>query len=201
MAQQMLQGKVVVVGAGAKHLGGLISRTFGADGAAVVVHYNSDATKAAADETVRAVHAAGGDAFAIQSDLTKVPAVVRLFDEANTRYGRLDIAVNTVGKVLKKPFVETTEAEYDNMFAINAPVNSETAKVRVPYPGKFAVAMPVRLPACRTVNARSSRTWIISAASMARNCSASAVGWPRSRNTLPLPRTSSKSSLLMATSP
>ena len=28
MAQQMLQGKVVVVGAGAKNLGGLISRTF-----------------------------------------------------------------------------------------------------------------------------------------------------------------------------
>ena len=86
MAQQMLQGKVVVVGAGAKNLGGLISKTFGADGAAVVVHYNSDATKAAADETVRAVHAAGGDAFAIQGDLTKVPAVVRLFDEAITRY-------------------------------------------------------------------------------------------------------------------
>jgi len=120
MAQQMLQGKVVVVGAGAKNLGGLISKTFGADGAAVVVHYNSDATKAAADETVRAVHAAGGDAFAIQGDLTKVPAVVRLFDEAITRYGRLDIAVNTVGKVLKKPFVETTEEEYDSMFAINA---------------------------------------------------------------------------------
>ncbi len=36
------------------------------------------------------------------------------------KYGRVDIAVNTVGKVLKKPFVETTEEEYDSMFAINA---------------------------------------------------------------------------------
>jgi NAD(P)-dependent dehydrogenase (short-subunit alcohol dehydrogenase family) len=120
MASQMLQGKVVVVGAGAKNLGGLISTTFGADGASVVVHYNSDATKAAADETVKAVQAAGGDAFAIQGDLTKVAAVVRLFDEAVKRYGRVDIAVNTAGKVLKKPFVETTEEEYDSMFAINA---------------------------------------------------------------------------------
>jgi NAD(P)-dependent dehydrogenase (short-subunit alcohol dehydrogenase family) len=120
MAHQTLQGKVVVVGAGAKNLGGLISRTFGADGASVVVHYHSDSTKVSADKTVQAVKEAGSDAFAIQGDLTKVSAVVRLFDEAIKRYGRVDIAVNTVGKVLKKPFGETTEAEYDSMFAINA---------------------------------------------------------------------------------
>jgi|SRR5581483_7886549 NAD(P)-dependent dehydrogenase (short-subunit alcohol dehydrogenase family) len=120
MANHTLKGKVVVVGAGAKNLGGLISRSFGADGASFVVHYNSDGTKASADETVKAVQAAGGNAFAIQGDLTKVSEVVRLFDGAVKRYGRVDIAVNTVGKVLKKPFVETTEEEYDTMFAINA---------------------------------------------------------------------------------
>lgn len=120
MANQTLQGQVVVVGAGAKNLGGLISRTFGADGACVVVHYHSDSTQVSAEKTVQAVKEAGGDAFAIQGDLTKVAAVVRLFDEAIKRYGRVDIAVNTVGKVLKKPFGETTEAEYDSMFAINA---------------------------------------------------------------------------------
>src|SRR5204863_1364014 len=53
-------------------------------------------------------------------NLTKVSEVRRLFDEAVKRYGRVDIAVNTVGKVLKKPFVETTEEEYDSMFGINA---------------------------------------------------------------------------------
>src|SRR5437867_5097683 len=99
MATQMLKGKVAVVGAGAKNLGGLISRTFGADGASVVVHYNSDSTKVSADETVTAVKEAGGDAFVIQADLTKVADVVGLFDEAIKRYGRVDVAVNTVGKV------------------------------------------------------------------------------------------------------
>lgn len=119
MTDRKLAGKVVVVGAGAKNLGGLLSRTFGADGASVVVHYHSAGSNAAAQETVRAVEAAGGKAFAVQGDLTKVDNVVRLFDETITRYGRLDIAVNTVGKVLKKPFVETSEKEYDEMFAIN----------------------------------------------------------------------------------
>jgi NAD(P)-dependent dehydrogenase (short-subunit alcohol dehydrogenase family) len=112
MANQAFEGKIVGGGAGAKNLGGLMSRTFGADGASVVVHYNSDATRASADETVNAVKAAGGDAIAIQGDLTKVSEVVKLFDEAVKRYGRVDIAVDTVGKVLKKPFVETTEEEF-----------------------------------------------------------------------------------------
>jgi NAD(P)-dependent dehydrogenase (short-subunit alcohol dehydrogenase family) len=115
----MLKGKVVIVGAGAKNLGGLISRTFGADGASIVVHYNSASTKAAADETAKAVKDAGGDAFAMQGDLTKVAEVVKLFDEAVKRFGPVDIAVNTVGMVLKKPIVETSEEEFDKMFAIN----------------------------------------------------------------------------------
>ena len=120
MASQALKGKVVVVGGGAKNLGGLISRTFGADGASVVIHYNSASTEDATEQTVKAVKMTGGDAFAIQADLAKVPQVVHLFDEAVKRYGRLDVAVNTAGKVLKKPFVHTTEEDYDSMFAVNA---------------------------------------------------------------------------------
>src|SRR5437867_6949168 len=75
MADHSLKGKVLVVGAGAKNLGGLISRTFGAEGALVAVHYNSGSTKGSADDTVKAVTSAGGDAFAIQGDLTKVAEV------------------------------------------------------------------------------------------------------------------------------
>jgi len=85
-----------------------------------VVHYHGDSAKGSANETVKAVKTAGGDAFATQGDLTKVPAVVELFDEAVKRFGRVDIAINTVGRVLKKPIVETTEEEYDSMFAINS---------------------------------------------------------------------------------
>lgn len=46
--------------------------------------------------------------------------VSKFFDEAIERFGGIDIAINTVGMVLKKPFVETTEAEYDTMFSVNA---------------------------------------------------------------------------------
>lgn len=120
MAGRSLKGKVALIGGGAKNLGGLLAHTFAADGAKVVVHYNSDATRSAADETVAAIAKAGGEAFAIQGDLTQAANVTRLFDEAKRRYGGIDVAVNTVGKVLRKPIVETTEAEYDEMAAVNA---------------------------------------------------------------------------------
>jgi NAD(P)-dependent dehydrogenase (short-subunit alcohol dehydrogenase family) len=121
MADHSIQGKVVLIAGGAKNLGGLIARDLARHGAkAVAIHYNSAATKAAADETVAAVRAAGAEAVAFQADLTRADAVEKLFADAVTAVGRPDIAINTVGKVLKKPLVEITEAEYDEMSAVNA---------------------------------------------------------------------------------
>lgn len=121
MPNRSLTGKAVVIGGGAKNLGGLISRELAADGAgAIAVHYNSDATRVAAEETVAAVRAAGADAFAHQGDLTRPGEVAALFDAAKARFGKLDIAINTTGMVIKKPLIEVTEDEYDRMFAVNA---------------------------------------------------------------------------------
>lgn len=120
MPNHSLKGKVVLIGGGAKNLGGLISRTLAADGARICVHFNSGATKADADRTVTDIKSAGGEAFAIQGDFTKVAEVVAVFAAAKKQFGGIDVAINTVGKVLKKPFVETTEADYDSMAAINS---------------------------------------------------------------------------------
>ncbi len=114
-----LKDKVAVVAGGAKNLGGLISRTLAEDGAKIVVHYNSDSTKAAADETVKAVKDSRSDAFTVQGDLTKAANVEKLFSETVSKFGKPDIAINTVGMVLKKPIIETTEEEFDTMFDIN----------------------------------------------------------------------------------
>lgn len=120
MTHHSVQGKTVIVAGGAKNLGGLISREFAKDGARVVVHYNSDATHADAEATVQAVKDAGGDAYMAQGDLTKAANVTALFEEAKDRFGGIDVAINTAGKVLRKPIAETTEEEFDSMFDINA---------------------------------------------------------------------------------
>ncbi|KAJ8138423.1 hypothetical protein OY671_008365, partial [Metschnikowia pulcherrima] len=121
MTDHSIKGKTAIIAGGGKNLGGLIARDLAAQGArAIVVHYNSAATAEAARETVAALEAAGAQALAIQADSTTAGAVEKSFAEAVAAFGRPDIAINTVGKVLKKPVSDISEAEYDAMSAINA---------------------------------------------------------------------------------
>lgn len=118
MAENTLQGRVAVVGGGEKNLGELVSKAFAASGAKVVVHFHTSQSEA--EQTVRTIEESGGQAISVQGDLTKVADVRRLFDTAVDTFGGADIAVNTTGMVLRKPILETTEEEYDRMFAINS---------------------------------------------------------------------------------
>jgi NAD(P)-dependent dehydrogenase (short-subunit alcohol dehydrogenase family) len=121
MADHQIQGKTVLIAGGAKNLGGLIARDLARHGAkAVAIHYNSAGSRAQAEETLAEIRAAGAEGAAFQADLTRADAVEKLFADAAAAVGRPDIAINTVGKVLKKPFVEISEAEYDEMAAVNA---------------------------------------------------------------------------------
>ncbi|NGM67083.1 SDR family oxidoreductase [Sphingobacterium sp. SGR-19] len=122
MEKNNVNGKVVLIAGGAKNLGGLLSRDFASQGAKLVIHYNSESTKPDAEQTLADVQASGAEAILVQSDLTKIENVSKLFDVAIAKFGGIDIAINTVGKVLKKPFVDTTEAEYDSMSDINSKV-------------------------------------------------------------------------------
>ncbi|CPR60915.1 SDR family oxidoreductase [Mycobacteroides abscessus] len=121
MTDHSLNGKTVLITGGGKNLGGLIARDLAANGAgAIAIHYNSLSSKDAAEETVAAVQAAGAKAVAFQGDLTTGDAVSKLFADTVAAVGRPDIAINTVGKVIKKPFTEITEEEYDSASAVNA---------------------------------------------------------------------------------
>lgn len=122
MARNDLNGKVVLIAGGAKNLGGLLSKDIAKKGAKVAIHYNSSGTKAEAEKTLAEIQNSGGEAFLYQADLTNIENIKKFFDETKKRYGGIDIAINTVGRVLKKPFSDTTEEEYDDMFDINSKV-------------------------------------------------------------------------------
>jgi NAD(P)-dependent dehydrogenase (short-subunit alcohol dehydrogenase family) len=121
MTDHSIKGKTVLIAGGAKNLGGLLACDLVQHGArAVAIHYNSAGTKKAADQTVAKIKAAGAQAAAFQANLTTAGAMEKLFADTVAAVGRPDIAINTVGKVLKKPFTEISEAEYDEMSAVNA---------------------------------------------------------------------------------
>ena len=121
MAKHSIKGKTVLIAGGAKNLGGLIARDLAEQGArAIAIHYNSDSSQAQAQETIKAIQATGAQAVAFQADLRSAGAMEKLFADTVAAIGRPDIAINTVGKVLKKPLTEVSEAEYDEMSDINS---------------------------------------------------------------------------------
>ncbi|KAM3536669.1 hypothetical protein MY4038_000124 [Beauveria bassiana] len=117
-----LQGKVALITGGAKNLGAEIARELAGLGANLALHYNSAKSKADADALGQELASKYPDAKVkfYQGDLTTEAAVEKLFQAAKADLGRIDIVVNTVGKVLKKAIGEISEAEYDSMFAINS---------------------------------------------------------------------------------
>ncbi len=121
MADHQIKGKTVIIAGGAKNLGGLIAKDLAAHGAkAIAIHYNSSSSKADAEDTLAVVKAAGTEGVALQADLTTAGAMEKLFADSIAAIGKPDIAINTVGKVLKKPMLDISEAEYDEMSAVNA---------------------------------------------------------------------------------
>jgi len=99
----------------------LVARDLAGHGAkAIAIHYNNAATKADAEATAAAIKTSGAQAAVFQADLTTAGAMEKFFADAIAAVGRPDIAINTVGKVLKKPIVEVSEAEYDEMTDVNA---------------------------------------------------------------------------------
>ncbi|OON39439.1 short chain dehydrogenase [Izhakiella australiensis] len=121
MTHHSILDKIILITGGGKNLGGLIARDFASHGAkAIAIHYNSEKSRAEAENTVAAVKAAGAQAQAFQADLTSAAAMTQLFTQVTNAFGKPDIAINTIGKVLKKPIAEISEAEYDEMSAVNA---------------------------------------------------------------------------------
>ncbi|HVK84293.1 MAG TPA: glucose 1-dehydrogenase [Kofleriaceae bacterium] len=113
-----LTDKVAIVTGASGGIGRGIAERLAQEGAVVVVNYGKREDQAG--EVVRGIEARGGKAVAVQADLGRVDDARRLVRDTVARFGRLDILVNNAGITLEKPLVETTEQEFDRIFAVNA---------------------------------------------------------------------------------
>ncbi|AAW41866.2 conserved hypothetical protein [Cryptococcus deneoformans JEC21] len=122
MSSTDLGGQAAVITGGGKNLGALIAKTLAKQGVNVAIHYNSASSKSETEATLKTLGSYGVKAAAFQANLTTEASVEKLFSDAAAALGvsKFDIAINTVGKVLKKPIVETTEQGFDDMFLVNS---------------------------------------------------------------------------------
>ncbi|MFM8609588.1 MAG: SDR family oxidoreductase [Burkholderiaceae bacterium] len=86
------KGQVVLVTGSGRGIGAALARAFAAHGAAVVVHYRRDT--ASAEAVAQDCRDTGGDALALQADVSDPAAAARLVDTAVAEFGRLDVVVN-----------------------------------------------------------------------------------------------------------
>jgi NAD(P)-dependent dehydrogenase (short-subunit alcohol dehydrogenase family) len=85
--------RVAVITGASRGIGAATALVLAEQGFRVVVDYRSSAEQA--DEVVRAVTTAGGEAVAFQADVTAPDDVAALVDEAERRWGRVDVLVHS----------------------------------------------------------------------------------------------------------
>jgi len=112
-----LRGKVALVTGAGRGIGYAIALELGQRGASIVVNYSR--AHAGAEALVKEIEAAGSKAIAIQADVTQVPEIARLFQEAIAHFGHLDIVVSNAGMEIHKEEDKVTEEDYDKLFGLN----------------------------------------------------------------------------------
>ena len=125
-----LTERVAIVTGGASGIGRAIAQALGAEGARVAI---LDLNEAGARETAEALRAAGGEASAIRSDVTAGREVEAAVATVVSRYGAIHILVNNAGWDRPIPFLETDEAFWDKILALNLKAYFHMARVVLPH--------------------------------------------------------------------
>jgi NAD(P)-dependent dehydrogenase (short-subunit alcohol dehydrogenase family) len=113
-----LTGKVALITSGVKNLRAQTALELASISASLALHYHSKSSEkdaAALKATLKKKNPSIKASF-YQGDLTSADVVMKLFQEVLRDFGHVDIVINTVGKVLKKPITEISEEEYNTMF-------------------------------------------------------------------------------------
>lgn len=114
----MSGGKALLVTGGSRGIGAAICLIAARRGWRVAVNYHS--SKDAADDVVRRIEAAGGEAFAVQGDAASETDIVFMFAEIEHHFGGIDALVNNAGVVDRKARLDEMDAgRFERMMRIN----------------------------------------------------------------------------------
>lgn len=113
----MLRGKIAVVTGAGRGIGRAIALQFAEYGAKVVINYKKSLSQV--EELLQTIRELGGEAIAVQADISKEEEAKFLIDEAVKKYQRLDILVNNAGINKDNLLIKMTEEEFDAVMDIN----------------------------------------------------------------------------------
>jgi len=154
--QHRLNGKSALITGASRGIGRAIAQRLASDGALVAIHYGGN--DAAANETLRTIEQAGGQALLVRAELGVSGDIETLFTKLEKELaGRpLDILVNNAAVAPQIAIHQTTPEEFDRIFAIN---------VRAPF---FIIqrVLPLMPDGGRIINISSGVTWFATPATV-----------------------------------
>ncbi|MBM7704795.1 acetoacetyl-CoA reductase [Metabacillus iocasae] len=112
-----LQDKVAIVTGGSKGIGAAITRELASQGVKVAVNYNS--SKESAEALVNEIKANGGDAIAVQADVSYSDQAKNLIEATKEAFGQVDILVNNAGITRDRSFKKLGEEDWKKVIDVN----------------------------------------------------------------------------------
>jgi 3-oxoacyl-[acyl-carrier protein] reductase len=109
-----LQGKVAVVTGGARDIGRAVSVKLASEGAKVVVNYFDNESEA--NETVKLIEKAGGEAIAVYADATNLEDISNLAKATTAAFGaKVDVLVNVAGGLFARKTIDAVDVDFYNL--------------------------------------------------------------------------------------
>ena len=111
-----LKGKIAVITGGNSGVGAATAKLFAAEGATVVITARREAAlKEVADE----ITAAGGEVYAVSTDISKPEDPEMLMQKVMDKYGKIDILVNNAGITKDNLMLKMTEEDFEQVIDTN----------------------------------------------------------------------------------
>ncbi|MBO7743590.1 SDR family oxidoreductase [Paenibacillus sp. MWE-103] len=139
MERLSLQGKAALVTGASRGIGRAIAERLGRDGAGVIVNYYPGFHQEA-EEVARGIVQGGGSALAVEADIADPAQLRRLFAVTEEQFGHVDIVVLNAANVKHGTITDTTDEQFDELFATNARASFialKEAAIRVPDGGRI----------------------------------------------------------------
>jgi len=113
----MFQNKTVVVTGASRGIGRAIAIAFAKQGANLVLNYNK--SQSSVEEVLSAIQAEGGEAVAVQADVSNSEDAKRLIQTAVDTFGSLDVLINNAGITKDMLLMRMKDEEFENVIDIN----------------------------------------------------------------------------------
>ncbi|GIP33288.1 SDR family NAD(P)-dependent oxidoreductase [Paenibacillus sp. J2TS4] len=126
-----LAERVAIITGSSRSIGAAVAKRYAREGAKVVINYRTHPELA--EQVKENIVAAGGEAFAIQADVSREEDVHRMVEETVRRYGKIDILVNNAAMDPRKIWHEITTEEWDALMGVNVRSQFLCAKAVFPY--------------------------------------------------------------------